>query len=66
LTRAVEAASDLKPQIIVMDLRMPDEEDVTPQEVKSRLLRFNQAKTTRHHRTATILRWYRRPYCFIR
>jgi CheY-like chemotaxis protein len=55
LTRAVEAASTLKPQVIVMDLHMSDEDDVTPQEVKSRLLHFNQTKTTRQQRTATIL-----------
>jgi DNA-binding NarL/FixJ family response regulator len=33
----IQMANDLKPQLIVMDLHMPDQDKVTPQDVKSRL-----------------------------
>jgi DNA-binding NarL/FixJ family response regulator len=33
----IQMASDLEPRVIVMDLHMPDESAITPQEVKSRL-----------------------------
>jgi len=32
-----QMASDLEPRVIVMDLHMPDENTITPEEVKSRL-----------------------------
>jgi DNA-binding NarL/FixJ family response regulator len=35
--QTIQMASDLKPRVIVVDLHMPDEKVVTPQEVKSRL-----------------------------
>ena len=33
----IQMASDLEPRVIVMDLHMPDENAITPQELKSRL-----------------------------
>jgi len=41
-TQAFDMATDLEPQVIVMDLHMPDEDRVPPQEVKSRLNRGSQ------------------------
>jgi two-component system response regulator DevR len=35
--QTIQMASDLEPRVIVMDLHMPDENAITPQEVKSRL-----------------------------
>jgi two-component system response regulator DevR len=35
--QTIEMASALKPRVIVVDLHMPDENTITPQEVKSRL-----------------------------
>ena len=35
--QTIEMASDLEPRVIVMDLHMPDELAITPEEVKSRL-----------------------------
>jgi DNA-binding NarL/FixJ family response regulator len=35
--KTIQMANDLKPQVIVMDLHMPDQDKVTPQDVKSRL-----------------------------
>jgi CheY-like chemotaxis protein len=40
--QTIQMASDLEPQVIVMDLHMPDEDNVTPQQVKSRLNRGSQ------------------------
>jgi hypothetical protein len=33
--QTIQMANDLKPQVIVMDLHMPDEVEITPQDVKS-------------------------------
>ena len=33
--QTIQMANDLKPQVIVMDLHMPDEFNVTPQDMKS-------------------------------
>jgi DNA-binding NarL/FixJ family response regulator len=35
--QTIRMASDLEPRVIVLDLHMPDESDITSQEVKSRL-----------------------------
>jgi two-component system response regulator DevR len=35
--QTIQMASDLRPQVIVMDLHMPDDIAITPEEVKSRL-----------------------------
>jgi two-component system, NarL family, response regulator DevR len=35
--QTIQMASDLEPRVIVMDLHMPDENAITPQEVKSLL-----------------------------
>ena len=35
--QTIQMASDLEPRVIVMDLHMPDENTITPEEVKSRL-----------------------------
>jgi len=35
--QTIEMANDLKPQVIVMDLHMPDETKITPQDLKSQL-----------------------------
>ena len=35
--QTIQMANDLKPQVIVMDLHMPDQDKVTPQDVKSGL-----------------------------
>jgi two-component system response regulator DevR len=35
--QTIQMASDLEPRVIVMDLHMPDENAITPQELKSRL-----------------------------
>jgi DNA-binding NarL/FixJ family response regulator len=35
--QTIQMANDLKPQVIVMDLHMPDETKITPQDVKSHL-----------------------------
>ncbi len=37
--QTIQMASDLEPQVIVMDLHMPDGDKVTPEEVKSSLNR---------------------------
>ena len=38
--QAIQSATDLKPQIVVMDLHMPDESCMSPQEIKSQLERL--------------------------
>ena len=35
--QTIQSATDLKPQIIVMDVHMPDDSSVSPQEIKSQL-----------------------------
>lgn len=40
--QTIQMASDLEPQVIVMDLHMPDEHNVTLQQVKSHLNRGSQ------------------------
>jgi DNA-binding NarL/FixJ family response regulator len=35
--QTIQIANELKPQVIVMDLHMPDETKITPQEVKDHL-----------------------------
>ena len=35
--QTIQSALDLKPQVVVMDLHMPDESSVNPQEIKSLL-----------------------------
>jgi len=38
--QTIQSALDLKPQVVVMDLHMPDESSVSPQEIKSLLERL--------------------------
>jgi DNA-binding NarL/FixJ family response regulator len=38
--QTIQSALDLKPQVVVMDLHMPDESSVSPQEIKSLLDRL--------------------------
>ena len=40
--QTIQMGNDLKPQIIVMDLHMPDETKITPQDVKSHLHRSSR------------------------
>lgn len=35
--QTIQSALDLKPQVVVMDLHMPDDSSVSPQEIKSQL-----------------------------
>ena len=35
--QAIQSATDLKPQVVVMDLHMPDASSINPQEIKSLL-----------------------------
>jgi DNA-binding NarL/FixJ family response regulator len=35
--QTLQRASELKPEIVVMDIHMPDESSVSPQEIKSQL-----------------------------
>jgi two-component system response regulator DevR len=35
--QTIRMASELNPQVVILDLHMPDEQNISPQEVKSRL-----------------------------